>query len=222
MSNLYATLADVRSYGAAGQNADGSFVDPYKDDQLLEDAIGPYSRAIDTHCGWSFYEEILTDQVFTNSRSTASRINVDENGQLWLKTRKPTLQSVNAIAFKVQWSQSWQTIDVANAMLDTLAPEQYPTENSFKLGLASESGAWFGYRAGAPLWIQATYTGGYTSIPEPIKRACAEWVYYDYKLRENMPTMAAGFVGMPMVSIRPLKIPPHIEKLLWDWRKVVT
>ncbi len=211
----FCTLTQVKQYLPLNQDSDGS-IDPNltRDDPLLQEAIPAFSQAINDHLGWKLQTETVTAQVFEKQATTSSRVTIDADGYLIIKTNYPTIQSVSAIAYKTQWTQNWIPVSTSAAMFDTLADTDRPSLTSFAIRVDNTLG-WLNYRSiSKKLWVQVSYVGGYATIPAPIVRACVEWIGHDYRLRDFIPTMSAGFIGMPNTSIQPKEIPPHIAKLI--------
>ena len=222
MTVSFCTLDDVKRYVAVDQNSKtgdimGSLV---KDDQLLTDSIPGFSQAVDDELQWRIEPLTVVDEVYERVNSVASRVIITQDGKLVVKTAKPTIQGVSAVAYKTTWTNQWITVDPTYAIFEALTPDQWPTETSYRIRIAPGSVNWLGWRwPFQPLWIKLSYTSGYATTPPVINRATAEWIGYDYRLRVYMPTMAAGFVGMPLTTLKPAGIPPHIDQMLNAWKR---
>lgn len=212
----YTTLALVKAYAALNQDSAGTITSG-RDDSLISTMITGYSRAIEDYCGWVFYSVTKTDKVFIASGSMGSRVQVDNDGILWLRTKSPTISSVTSASYKFTVNGTYNAIDSQYFIYETLDADDRPTERSYQIGIASGQVDWGTYR-NAPIWIKATYTGGYSTVPSAIQEACMEWVMYAYKMRESVPL---GTVQIPAMGtiIRPLSIPLHIERILTGWRR---
>lgn len=216
----YTDLDSVRRYGASGQLPSGTLITEWKDDQIITDALFPYSRAIDTECAWAYFgTEEVTDKIITATLNAQSKVTVDQAGYLWLKTPYPTIQSVSALAFRQLPSQSWIPLDVTNVLIETLDDNDVPSGLSNQIGIMSAGNVAWGALRNTVFFLKVSYVGGYANVPDAIRRACAEWVYHDYRLREFVPTGTVGFIGMPQTVIKPSQIPPHIFQLIKNYKR---
>lgn len=213
----FCTLEDIKQYGSLNQKADGT-IDAGRDDQLLMGAIPAYSQAVNDRLEWAIQSETFTDKVYRSNLSTASPVVVDTTGALIIKTLKPTIQAVTAFAYKFRWTDTWHPIPLQYVIYEALDSDTRPTQTSYQIQIDPAFMSFTGYRNAAK-FVQVSFTGGYTDTPPVLARACAEWIWVDYKLREYVPTMSAGFIGMPMTSIRPSRIPPHIAQLVDAWAR---
>ncbi len=211
----YATLNDVQMYTVLGQKSDGTYTTT-RDDPLAEQMITSMSRIIDTYCDWrrGFYNEI-----FTNALVTGTYVRVDNNGFIHLLMDKPTIQSVTAVAYKLNFTDTFTTIDPKYAIFQALDATQQPTEESDQIIISNEAVDLTPWR-NTRLYFQVSYSGGYTTIPVAINEGCRELVSYAYNLRQAQPTGSVGFFFQGGQTIRPLDIPPFIKQILDPWRRV--
>lgn len=213
MANEYCLLDDLTTYAPLGQGTTGNTL-PTRDEALLKDMITNLSRAVDTLTDWDrgFYQETLT-----NVTIAPPYLRADEQGFLHLYLPKPTVQSVTALAYKLNWTDAWTPIDPKFAIFETLDPSQKPSATSSRITVDNSFMDWRPWRA-MRFWAQATYVGGYASTPLPIKEATRELVFYFYKLREAIPIGTVNFPAMGM-TVRPQDVPPHVRGMLAPWTR---
>lgn len=211
MANEYCTLEDVKTYGPLGQDDSGAITET-KDDDLVEQMIESYSRAIEVAphgCGWSFYQESVVEYL-----RSPTKVRIDREGYLWVSTRKPTIQSVVYLKYKFAPGDDWIVADLTKLSIITLPPEEPPTAESYKI--AADLGL-ERYR-NSPLFVEVSYSGGYTSVPLPIFEAVRQLVWNEYKIRQYRPS---GIVGMDETGtvVRADDWPTDIVKLFEGWKR---
>lgn len=216
MANEYCALNDVKNYTVLNQDATGALASG-RDDALLTSMITSVSRQVDRHCGWSFYNETLTNQVYYG----AGAVRVDSLGWLVVNTHKSNVQSVSALSFKVQAAGAYTTVPTQYIVITpALSTDTAPGEFSFcwAIKVSSDFYNFLPYR-NLPLWVQVSFVGGYPTTPQPIFEATREWTGYLYKLREAIPMSVVSFPQMG-VTVRPMVVPPHIDAYLQPWKRV--
>ena len=136
------TLQKAKEYIAVNQNTDGS-VFTARDDNLLNDTIAAYSVAVMDFLEWRVHQETITNKVYERHLSTSSKVQIDVDGQLIIKTGKPCIQSVSAVSYKTTWTGDWTLISSAYYIFETLDVDETPTMTSHQIRLDSGSSSVF-------------------------------------------------------------------------------
>ena len=168
------------------------------DDALLAVCAEAVSRAIDTYCAQSFYQQNLSNEVL--------RAQIDRDGLLRCWPAVPTMQTPTAAAYRIGASTSWQSLSTDPTYWDI---EARPSGASVRV-LGVSLGRWRDQR----VQLRLSYTCGYadrTALPADLAWYATLAAAAEYKKRE-----AAGGDQVAMPSLGAVTIPrdwpPHVTR----------
>lgn len=87
------------------------------------------------------------------------------------------------------------------------------------LDLTDPAGTGLTFFGGSNYW-RVIYTAGFSTVPESVQEACAQWVAYLYNLTTRDPAIVNSFTsGTGSTFVNPTKMPDSVRGLLEPWRR---
>lgn len=168
------------------------------DDALLAVCAEAVSRAIDTYCAQSFYQQNLSNEVL--------RAQIDRDGLLRCWPEAPTFQTPTAAAYRIGTSTSWVALSTDPTYWDI---EARPSGASVRV-LGVSLGQWRGQRVQLKLSASCGYASA-AVLPADLAWYATLAAASEYKKREAAGGDATAIPSLGAVTM-PRDWPPHVRR----------
>lgn len=186
----YTTLAAVKRALGSSENAD---------DTLLAELITQASRTIDRYCAG----HVEASNYFV--RETLSNVllhGVISNGSLLCWPRKPIVESVSELAYRLNPRNNWNNLDPAQAMI------------------AGYTVRWAGIDGQGYAQVKISFIGGFNSLPDDLVNAATLLVVRFYKEVKSGLTDSIGVAELGTLQYTKA-LPERLRVQLRPYHRIV-
>jgi hypothetical protein len=197
----YTTPTNVFAWGSSA----GTATDPVNEATEMARIVTGMSRAIDTYCNQTFYQQAYSQQVLPAQ--------IDADGILTCYPAVPTLSTPTAADWRFARSSSWTALELTRLDLEI---------DTFGCVVRALDTNYLAFR-GSSLQMRLSYTGGWANlaaVPSDFSLAMDALCWWAYQKR-NAPTDQTAIPELGVLVI-PGSWPPYVKSMFKNYiRQVV-